>query len=56
MMVLSEDGQYLAALVYISPGQEEQLPNLMARSQVYRTGKLAAAWKYRTRSSTLGRS
>ena len=45
MMVASADGQYLVELASMSPGHEEQLPELIAFNHVDRTGYPAAAWK-----------
>ena len=51
-----ETGQYLDALVEVRPGQESQLPALMAVSQVDLTSKPAAEWRYRTRVPKMGTS
>ena len=48
-------GQYLEVLAGLRPVQEAKLPALMAVSQVYFTGKPAAACRYQTRVPTLGR-
>ena len=47
-------GEYLVAFWYVSPGQESNLPDLVALSQVSLTGNPAAAWKYWIRASTIG--
>ena len=54
-MVLDLEGQYLEAWAKDKPGQPEQLPALMAASQLDFTGKPAAAWRYRMRDPTMGR-
>ena len=56
LSVSTETGQYFAALAQVRPGQEVELPALMAASQVERMGKPAQAWRYLTSAATLGRS
>ena len=55
LMVSLQVGHYLVEFWYVSPGHESKFPALIDFSQVSRTRNLAAAWKYRIRSSTLGR-
>ena len=48
--------QYFEAFLYVSPVHESKLPSLIDLSQVSLTRNPAAAWEYRIRASTIGRS
>ena len=56
LMVSLQVGQYLVALWYMSPGHKSNFLALIDFIHVSRTGNPDAAWKYRIRASTLGRS
>ena len=45
-----------SALLYVSPGQDSQLPALVVLGQVPQTGYPAATWKYFKSASTYGKS
>ena len=55
MMVALAEGKYFVSLVRVRPGHNEYLPAHMALSHVGWTGNPSAAWKYLTKSATLGR-
>ena len=54
MMVTLAEGQYLAALVRVRPGHNENFPVPMSLIHVDRNGNPAAAWKYLIKAATLG--
>ena len=56
LSVYIDCGKYLSAFEYFKPGQVEKLPAFMAFRQVDLIGKPAAAGRYLTIASTLGRS